>query len=888
MGGSTRGLTSEEARKSLRSYGFNEIKDTSQVHPLKILLRQVKSNFVIYILFFAMVLCFFVGGEKIVTGYIILGIIFIVILVGFFQEYKAEKAVFALKSMIMPVSIVLRDGIEKEISSKEIVPGDILILRNGERVPADCIVLKENDLLISEAVLTGESSGVKKFATKSEKKFKDKNVLFMGSFIIDGKCVAKVIRTGMETRFGEIAEMISETEKELPLQKKVNSIAKYMVIFGSLFAILTGIIMVIRAHSFNFEFLSEVLIMVIAVCVASFPEGFPVVLITSLASGSYRMAKKNAVVNRMSIIETLGETTVICSDKTGTITKGEMTCLKVLSDNRIYDISGTGYSRKGEILFNSKKVNVEKEKSLKNLLRTAVLCNDSKISRSEEGKTYNIMGTPTEASLLIMASKVGLFKEDIDLEREKEIPFTSERKMMTIMCSESKKKVVYAKGALEVLLPKCKYIQRDSGVFKMLNRERELIKDCNRNFTSGTLRTLAFAYKKTNGVSKEGLEDDLIFLGLVGMSDPPREEVKEAVETCRNAGIRVKMITGDNRETAISIAKQIGLDEGEVIEGEELEKITDRELVRRVMKTVIFSRVKPEHKLRIVQALKANGEVVTMTGDGVNDAPALKEAHIGVAMGRSGTDVSRSVADLTLKDDNFAAIIDAIKEGRTIFTNIQKFASYQISINFAQVAIIFLSVLLGLPLPLVAIQILFMNIFSDELTAITLAFNPYSKDVMTTKPRRKSSIVSKPLFLLIVFSGLIICLSALTVFYHTLSYMELKESMTLVFACMVFFATFNSYNFRSFRKLTINRSPFTNKFLFYASVLVLLITVFLIYSPIGSFINLTSIPYYYLIPIFLTSFLIIVVIDVVKIIGDRLNLWEENMQDFNQDFKGVK
>lgn len=882
------GLTSEEACKRLKSYGLNEIEDKSQIHLLVILLRQIKSNFVVYILFFAMILCFFVGGEKIITGYIILGTIFIVILVGFFQEYKAEKAVFALRSMIMPVSIVIRDGVEVEIDSKKVVPGDILVLRNGERVPADCIVLKENDLLINEAVLTGESSEVKKFSTRDEKVYKNKNILFMGSFLVNGKCVAKVIRTGMKTRFGEIAEMISETEKELPLQKKVNSIAKYMVIFGAFFAILTGVIMIIQAHSFNLDFLSEVLIMVIAICVASFPEGFPVVLITSLASGSYRMAKKNAVVNRMSIIETLGETTVICSDKTGTITKGEMTSLKILSDNRIYEVSGTGYSRFGEILFNSKKVNADKENSLKLLLRTAVLCNDSRISRSEEGKNYNIVGTPTEASLLIMASKVGLFKEDIDLEREKEIPFTSERKMMTILSSESKKKVIYSKGALEVLLPKCKYIQRDSGIFKMLDRDRELIMDCNRDFTSRTLRTLAFAYKKTGGFSKGEIEEDLVFLGLVGMSDPPREEVRESIMTCRNAGIKVKMITGDNRETAVSIAKQIGLDKGEVIEGEELEKLTDKELARKVMNIVIFSRVKPEHKLRIVRALKANGEVVTMTGDGVNDAPALKEAHIGVAMGKGGTDVSRSVADLTLKDDNFATIIDAIEEGRTIFTNIQKFASYQISINFAQVAIIFLAVLLGLPLPLVAIQILFMNIFSDEITAITLAFNPHSKDVMTTKPRRKSSIVSKPLFLIVVFSGLIISLSALTVFYHTLSYMKLEESMTLVFACMIFFATFNSYNFRSFRKLTINRSPFTNKFLFYASVFILLTTVFLIYSPLGSFIHLTPISYYYLIPIFLTSFVMIISIDIVKIIGDRLNLWEENMQCFNQNFKGVK
>lgn len=885
MGVEIKGLTSSEASKRLRSYGPNEIKESSQIHPLKILLRQVKSNFVVYILFFAMILSFVVGGEKVITGYVILGTILMVILVGFIQEYKAEKAVLALRSMIMPVSMVVRNGEEQEISSKEIVPGDVLILRSGERVPADCIVLKENDLLVNEAVLTGESSEVSKIPTKDEKVFGDENVLFMGSFVVNGKCVAKVIRTGMKTQFGEIARMISKTEKELPLQKKVNSIARTMVILGSFFAILTGIIMVLRSPSLDLAFLSEILIVVIAVCVASFPEGFPVVLITSLASGSYRMAKKNAVVNRMSIIETLGETTVICSDKTGTITKGEMTSLKIFSDKRIYDVSGTGYSREGSIFFNSKKVDLEKEKTLNVLLRTAVLCNDSNISRSEEGKAYKINGAPTGASLLVMASKAGLFKEDFNLERVKEIPFTSERKMMTILCEELKKKVIYSKGALEVLLPKCKYIQRDDGVYRLLDRERESILNLNKSFTSRALRTLAFAYRKTGGVVGV-LEEELVFLGLVGMEDPPREEVKDAIVTCKNAGIKVKMITGDNLETAVSIARQIGLDEGDVLEGSELEKLTDKELARRVMRIVIFSRVKPEHKLRIVRALKANGEIVTMTGDGVNDAPALKESHIGVAMGKNGTDVSRSVADLTLKDDNFATIIDAIREGRTIFTNIQKFASYQISINFAQVALIFLAVLVGLPLPLVAIQILFMNIFSDEITAITLAFNPYSKDVMASKPRRKSSIISKPLMVMIGVAGLVISLSSLAVFYYTLSYLELKESMTLVFLCMVSFATFNSYNFRSFRKLTVNRSPFTNKFLFYASVFVLAVTLFLVYSPLGPFLYLVPVSYYYLIPIFATSLLVIVVIDFLKWAGERLNFWEEDLQYFTKKTEG--
>jgi len=874
-----RGLTFAEADRRLKEYGFNEIKDTSKVYLLKILLRQIKNNFIVYLLFFAMVLSFFVG--KSLTAYVILGIIIVVILAGFIQEYKAERAIQALKNMMTPFSVVIRDGKEQEIDSREIVPGDILVLRNGEKIPADCIVIEEKDLLVNEAVLTGESSEVKKVAVKNTTNYTEKNTLFMGSFIVSGKCIAQSIHIGMNTHFGHIARMISSTEKELPLQKKVNTIAKYMVILGSFFAILTGLIMILRVSTLDSPFVIEVLIMVIAICVASFPEGFPMVLITSLASGAYRMAGKNAIVNRMSIIETLGETTIICADKTGTITKGEMTVRKIFSDNRIYDVSGTGYSGHGFFFSNSKKITPEKEKTLSLLLKTAVLCNDSIISRTGEAKLYKISGAPTEASLLIMGVKAGLFKEDFYLTRNKEIPFTSERKMMTILQKESKNRIVYSKGALEILLFKCKYIQRDNGIFRLSDRDKKNILSYNKKLTSNSFRTLAFAYKKTDSIKEGDLEENLIFLGFVGMEDPPRDEIKDALVTCKNAGIKVKIITGDNKETALSIAEQIGLDKGEILEGKDLEKITDQELINKVKNIVIFARVKPEHKLRIVKALKSSGEIVTMTGDGVNDAPALKEAHIGIAMGKNGTDVSRSVADLTLKDDNFVTIVDAIKEGRTIFKNIQKFSSYQISVNFAQVAIIFLAVLLGLPLPLVAIQILFMNIFSDEITAVALSFNPYSKDVMNYKPRKKSEIISRPLLMMIIISGLVMSLVSLAVFYFSLSIMRLGEAMTTTFLTMVFFAMMNSYNFRSFRKVTLTRSPFTNKFLVYASLFVILVTVFFIYSPVGSLFNLVEISPVYLLGVFLISLSVIVIIDLIKWMNEKRQWWGEDMQDFN-------
>ena len=665
-----KGLTEKEAVRQIKSHGFNEIKDIGKVSPLKILLRQIKNNFIIYLLIFAMILSFFVG--KTITAYVIFIVIFLVVFIGFFQEYKAEKSIEKLKEMITLVSIVVRDGKEKEIPTKELVPGDILILRTGEKIPADCVVLSEKNLLVNEAILTGESDEIKKSPAKDLKKPSEDNLLFAGSFIVDGKCIAKIIQTGMNTKFGKIAGMISVTEKELPLQKKVNSISKYMVFIGIGMAILTGFVILIQSE-ISGELLIEILILTIAISVSAFPEGFPVVLITTLSAGAYRMAKKNAIVNRMSIIETLGETTIICADKTGTITKGEMTAKKIFLDNKLIEITGVGYEGKGDFLVGEAKLNSSKYKSLKLLLKTAVICNDARIERKGENKIFYGFGLPTEVALLVMASKANIYSEDFN-ERIDEIPFSSERKTMTVLCKEGRKNFVYSKGALEYILKKCKYIQREDGVFRLLERDKKRILDEKKKMATESLRTLSFAYKETN--SREINDDDLIFLGITGMEDPPREGVREALLNCKSAGIKIKMITGDDKETAISIAKQIGMGPGKIIEGYEIEKLSDRDFFKVVQQAVIFSRVNPEHKIRIVRALKEHGEIITMTGDGVNDAPALKEAHIGVAMGKNGTDVSKSVADLILKDDNFVTLVDAIKEGRTIFNNIRKFVTY--------------------------------------------------------------------------------------------------------------------------------------------------------------------------------------------------------------------
>lgn len=832
------GLSSETAKKKLDQVGFNEIKETKKNSWIKILLRQVRSNFMVYLLIFAAIISFFVGED--ITSYTILVVILMVVIVGFFQEYKAEKAVQALKKMIMQVSIVIRDGKEQEIPSKEIVPGDIILLRTGEKVPADCVILGEKGLLINEAVLTGESNEIKKQAAKN-KNYKDENLIFMGSFVVSGKCTAKVLQTGMKTKFGNIASLISLAEKDLPLQKKVNKITRFMAILGITMAILTGLAFLFSSE-ITTKTIIETLILVIAISVSVFPEGLPVVLITSLSVGVHRMAQRNAIVNRMSIIETLGETTVICTDKTGTITKGEMTVKEIFTDLKKIEVTGTGYTGKGNFLKNKTKLNLLNEKTLGILLRTGILCNDARIERkdSEEENQYKVFGTPTEAALLVMATKAGIQKENLGCVRIEEIPFTSEKKMMSVLCKDKKEMTVYSKGALEFLLKNCQYIQRDSGVFRLLEKDKQRILAASKEMSSRALRTLALAYKKTTSKNKDEFEKDLVFLGLVGIEDAPREEVKDAILTCKNAGISVKMITGDDMETALSIANQIGLNKGKVLEGEELDKMSDKELFKVVREVVVFARVKPEHKLRIVRSLKEHGEIVTMTGDGVNDSPALKEAHIGVAMGKNGTDVSRSVADLTLKDDNFATIVDAIKEGRTIFHNIQKFVSYQLSCNFAELTILFLAVLLspllGWPIPiLLALHILFMNLVTDNLPAVTLGFSSSSQDIMGAKPRINAQILTKNLIKVILFAGIFMALITLGVFYFTFNFLHqtVSDARTTTLLALIIVEIANAFNFRSFRKLTLSRSPFINKYLVFASLISILATIAIIYTPLN-------------------------------------------------------
>lgn len=838
------GLSNDEALKRLRESGPNEIEDLSKSSPLKILFRQVQKNFIFYLLLGAAIISFTV--EKSVTGYTILGVIFLVIATGFIQEYRAEKAISALKNMILPLTMVIRGNKEKEIPSREIVPGDILVLRSGERIPADCILLDGEDIEVNESILTGESSDIPKKQVESEDKYDEQNTLYMGSFIVNGKCYAKVIHTGMNTKFGKIAGLISSVEKELPLQDKVNKIAKIMVGTALVASISVGIIMLTRAQLTG-EYLTEILILVIAISVAAFPESFPVVLTTTLAAGASRMAKKNAIVNRMSIIETLGETTVICTDKTGTLTMGEMTVRGIISGSEVYSVTGTGYKGQGEIIQNKKPVDINQSNSLRLLVKTGILCNDSKIEKLPEDHKYDVTGNQTEGALLILGAKNNIFPEDFKFERINETPFSSERKMMSILAKEPEGQFVYAKGAFEVMINKCTHIYENGKEIKLTKERIAELQSINTHLTTKALRTLTLAYKKNKG-SANYSEDNLTFVGIVALEDPPREEVKEAIRACNQAHIAVKMITGDNSETAVAIGKQVGI-RGNVLLGKEIDDMSDSELKMVVRETSIFARVNPEHKLRIVRALKQLGEIVTMTGDGVNDAPALKEAHIGVAMGKNGTDVSRSVADLTLKDDNFATIVTAVREGRTIFNNIRKFVTYQLSTNFAELSIILIGVLLapilGWEAPiLVALQILFLNMVTDNMPAITLGLNPSSKDIMNYPPRRRSSLLSKSHVTTVIVLGSLMGISALSVYYIVFNILgesvEIARTASLV--TIILLEIVNAYTFRSFRKNVLTRSPFVNKYLVAATFLSLIATMIVLYTPVRNLFSTISLP----------------------------------------------
>lgn len=832
LGSQPAGLTQAEAAERLQKYGPNEIQAAKRISAWQILLEQFK-NILILILLGATILSLFLGHgvESIVIAVIVLFAVFL----GFFQEYRAERAIEALREMAAPTASVLRDGEEIKIPARELVPGDVVLLHTGDRIPADGRLLDAINLQIEEAALTGESVPVE----KQTDALPDldlgvgdrKNMVYAGTAATYGRGKALVVATGMNTEFGKIAQLLQTVEtSRTPLQQNLDKVGTALARAAFVVVALIVAVGLLRDQPFV-----EMLIFGIALAVAVVPEALPAVVTISLAIGVQKMVKRNALIRRLPAVETLGSTSIICSDKTGTLTKDEMTARKLYAAGELFSVSGAGYVPVGEFSQNGKKLSHLPD-GLKQMLTAAVLASDTTLIRGEDhgsSTDWDIKGDPTEGAFVVAAAKAGLQKESLDAEypRINEIPFTSESKRMTTLHRTDGGVVAYAKGAPEIILDDCKLQLTPDGLKPMDDRAREQILKAAADMAKDALRVLAVASKPD--VTLETAQTDMTFLGLAGMIDPPRDEVKGAIEICEEAGIRPVMITGDHPITARAVAGELGLlKTGRVVTGAELEAMSDEQFKKEVETIDVYARVSPAHKLRVVTALQANEHIVAMTGDGVNDAPALKKADIGIAMGITGTDVTKEAAAMTLTDDNFASIVAAVEEGRGVFGNIKKYLMYLLSSNIGEIGLMAGSTLLGLPLPLTAVQILYVNLATDGLPALALAVDPAEKDLMKRKPRnQKSGIFTRPVVALMLAGGIWSTIVNLGLFIWALnSGRSQAEAMTMTFVSLVLIQFFKAYNFRSDRNSVFDK-PFANKWLNRAIVWEVILLLVIVYLP---------------------------------------------------------
>ncbi len=826
------GLDAEESRRRLDIHGPNELQATHRASPWKLLLDQFK-NVLIVILLVATGLSAVLGEgvETIVIGVIVL----FAVGLGFIQEFRAERAIDALRKMAAPTATVLRNGEELDVPAGRLVPGDIVLLQAGDRVPADVRVIESINLQIEESALTGESVAVEKHAGPiigCDAALGDrKNMAYAGTSASYGRGRAVVVATGMNTEFGKIARMLQSVETDrTPLQKNLDRVGHMLARVALVIVALIVVVGLLRGQPFM-----EILVFGIALAVAVVPEALPAVVTISLAIGVQRMVKRHALMRRLPAVETLGGTSVICSDKTGTLTKDEMTVRKLYVAERLWDVTGAGYEPHGQFLVEGKLV--EPDEALLRFLRAATLSSDAHSSRGEADGRWHIKGDPTEGALVVAAAKAGLVKSELERQepRTGEIPFTSETKRMTTLHAGSHGAVAYAKGAPEIILASCTHVlARGDGALRELPLDeagRERIAESGRGLADQALRVLGVACKA--GATLESAEHGMTFLGLAGMIDPPRPEAREGVQKCEQAGIRVVMITGDHPVTAQAVARELGiLKSGRVITGAQLDAISDSDFEREVAGIDVYARVSPAHKLRVVSAMQKGGHVVAMTGDGVNDAPALKKADIGIAMGITGTDVTKEAAAMMLTDDNFASIVAAVEEGRGIYSNIKKYLMYLLSSNIGEMLIMVGAMVMGMPMPLSAVQILYINLATDGLPALALAVDPPERDLMQRPPRDpRSGIFSRPVVILMAVGGIWSAMANLGLFIWARAMaFPMDECMTLVFVSLCLVEFFKAYSFRSDRH-TVFRRPFANKWLNLAILWELLLLTALVYVP---------------------------------------------------------
>jgi Ca2+-transporting ATPase len=830
------GLTASEVQERIKQYGYNELRAEEKTSAWVLLAEQFKSVLII-ILLIAVVLSVIIGitnyepggplPEEIVDAIVIFAIIIAVVFLGFIEEYRSEKSLAALKKMAALTATVIRDNLDVEISAREIVPGDIVLLSTGDKIPADLRLIEVHNLNTLEASLTGESTPVDKTAepiSGSEVPVGDRlNMAFSGTTVTIGRGLGIAIGTGMNTEFGKIASMLEEVvEEQTPLQKNLDKVGKWIA-YGCL--AIVAIIVALQLLMGTGHTLLEMLIWGVSLAVAAVPEALPAVVVISLSIGVQRMVKRHALIRRLAAVETLGCTSVICSDKTGTLTQDEMTVRQIYVDGKLINVTGAGYEPKGEFHLEGTKLEISQNIPVQTLLIAGILCNDSKLI-SANG-VWDIKGDPTEGSLVVLSIKGGLSSEEINKQypRIEELPFSSERKKMTTIHRTIDGIVAYSKGAPEVILDSCSHIFQENKEIPLTELDRGRVLEIATQMASSALRVLGLGYKKIPGELRctEDAEKDMVFVGLAGMIDPPREEAKGAIQLCNMAGIKSVMITGDHKITAMAIARELGiLKDGEALTGVELDKLSDAEFENRVENIDVYARVSPAHKLRVIEAFSKKQHVVAMTGDGVNDAPALKKADIGVAMGITGTDVSKEAASMVLTDDNFASIVAAVEEGRVIFNNIKKYLMYLLSSNIGElllmVGAILLGSMLGLPsgaIPLIAVQILLVNLITDGLPALALAVDPADPDNMQQKPRpRGQGIFTRSVVILMLIGGVWSAIVNLGIFKWALDTGKpMMEAQSLTFLTLIVIQFFKAYNFRSEKKSVFAIGMFRNKWL---------------------------------------------------------------------------
>jgi Ca2+-transporting ATPase len=822
------GLNSNEAQRRLTEHGPNELEGAAKISPWAILFEQF-NDVLIIILLVATVLSIFLGHG--IEAVAIMVIVLFAVLLGFVQEYRAERAIEALRQMAAPMASVLRDGVEVEVPARDVVPGDMVLLSAGDKIPADSRLVEAINLQVDEATLTGESLPVEKHTDPlpdPELGPGDrKNMAYAGTAATYGRGLAVVVATGMNTEFGKIAQMLQTVETgRTPLQENLDKVGHQLAR-----AAFVVVAIIVALGLFRGQPFVEMLIFGIALAVAVVPEALPAVVTISLAIGVQRMVKRNALVRRLPAVETLGRTSVICSDKTGTLTKDEMTLRRIYVAGQMIEVSGTGYEPRGDFSRNGQVI--DSFGPMERLLEAGTLASDATILNKGAGDRFEIRGDPTEGALVVAAAKAGLRKPDLDAKypRVNEIPFTSETKRMTTLNTTPAGLVAYSKGAPEIILESSTKLLTEDGVTDLDEARREAVLEVGQQMASEALRVLGVAYKPEPTLADA--EQEMVFLGLVGMIDPPRPEARAAIETCEQAGIRPVMITGDHPLTAQAVASELGLlRNGRVITGPELELMSDEDFEREVEKIEVYARVSPAHKLRVVSALQKNGYIAAMTGDGVNDAPALKKADIGIAMGITGTDVTKEAAAMTLTDDNFASIVAAVEEGRGIFGNIKKYLMYLLSSNIGEIGLMAGATLAGLPLPLSAVQILYVNLATDGLPALALSVDPPEEDLMKRKPQRaETGIFTRPVVSLMIVGGVWSTIINLGLFaWARTSGRSTAEAMTMTFVSLVLIQFFKAYNFRSDRHSVLHR-PFANKWLNLAIIWELLLLILIVYIP---------------------------------------------------------